>query len=473
MNNLLLRTDVYKMGHLEQTCPGTNKVYSYYCNRTDQYFEEHIFFGLQYYLKKYLTKEITVEMGVEFLKRQEQVLGRPPSAVVVEKINALCELGYLPIEIKSLPEGTSTKKGLPIYTLTNTVDGFGWVVGLVESLILKTWYPSVVATASYKYRKLVNKVFEKAVDGEADFLRDFSVHDFGYRGDQTEEGAGISGAAHLLNFIGSDTVIAYSFLEDYYNVKDGETVMASVPASEHSVACSFGKEGELDYFKNMFKVYPEGIISIVSDQYDVYKVFTEYLEILKDTILERDGKTVFRPDSGNQEHIICGDPEAEEGSNEWLGCIRLLDKAFGHTINSKGYKVLNPKVGLIYGDGMYYERYERCLNRLMDMGYSPENLVIGIGGILRNHSRDVLGVAIKSTYVEVNGVPRNIFKDPITDPGKKSMKGLLKVNPDFSVDQEVSWEQEAESILQPVFRDGKLLVDQTLEEIRERIKIQA
>lgn len=306
------------------------------------------------------------------------------------------------------------------------------------------------------------------------FLKDFTVHDFGYRGDSSEEGAALSGAAHLISFSGSDTVPALPFVEHYYDADTSGLVMASVPASEHSVMCSFGRDNEFEAFENMLKLYPTGIVSIVSDTFDVYRVLTEFAHKLKPIILDRDGKVVFRPDSGNPEFIICGNPYAPEGSNEWKGAIRLLDEMFGSTINAKGYKVLNPKVGLIYGDGMYLERYQRTLDKLKEMGYAACNLVIGVGGILRNHSRDTLGFAMKATYVEVGGIPREIEKDPVTDHKKKSHKGLLCLtlgdNLEYITLDQCSEQEEKSGLLQTVFKDGNLTRETTFTEIKNKLK---
>lgn len=471
--NPLLATDVYKMGHMEQYCPGTTKVYSYLTARTDKNFDKTVFFGLQYYIKEYLQTPLTREMGGEFLKYRALILGSN-TPEVEKKILALCNLGYFPLEIKAVEEGTVMPVKNVLMTITNTHPDFYWVVGFVESLILKLWYSITVASCCFKYRSVVEKSFEETVSEDMMFLKQFTVHDFGYRGDASEEGAAISGAAHLLSFAGSDTVPALPFVERYYGADLTGLVMASVPASEHSVMCSFGRDNELAAFENMLDTYQSGIVSIVSDTFDVYRVLTEFAFKLRNKILSREGKVVFRPDSGNPEHIICGDPTAPEGSNEWKGAIRLLDEMFGHAVNEKGYKVLNPKVGLIYGDGMYIERYERTLDRLKDMGYAACNLVIGVGGILRNHSRDTMGFAIKATYVEVNGENREIEKDPITDKGKKSHKGLLCLTYDdemnFVTADQCTAEKEKTGKLQTVFKDGKLTKEYTLTEIRGRVK---
>lgn len=471
-DNILLRTDVYKMGHMEQYVPGCNKVYSYLTARSDKTFNSTVFFGLQYYLKKYFTQAITPEMGEEFLAYRQHILGSNSQAVV-DKIRALCLLGYLPIEIKSVPEGEIMPVKNVLLTITNTNPEFYWVVGFVESLILKLWYTITVATCSYKYHQIVSKFFRDTEEPSQRMLIPFQVHDFGYRGDSSEEGAGISGVAHLLSFLGSDNVLAMKTAIDYYEAEiDGPPIMLSVPASEHSVMCSFGRDHEIDAFAHMLDLYPEGVVSIVSDTYDVYQVLTTFVTHFKDRILARNGKVVFRPDSGDPELIICGDPMAPGGSNEWKGSIRLFDEMFGSTVNELGYKVLNPHVGLIYGDGMYFDRYISILTRLKKMGYAASNLVIGVGGILRNHSRDTMGFAIKATYIEVNDEPREIEKDPITDHKKKSLKGLLSllsVRGKYLTEDCQTKEQEAASYLKTVFKDGKLIRSTSLNDIRNRI----
>jgi nicotinamide phosphoribosyltransferase len=471
--NPLLATDVYKMGHMEQYAPNCNKVYSYLIARSDKTFDKTVFFGLNYYLKEYLSIPLTPSMGEDFLKYRKIILGSN-SLKVEQQIRELCALGYFPLEIKAVEEGSVMPVKNVLMTITNTNPNFHWVVGFVESLILKVWYSVTVASCCYKYRTLVEKAFEETVGEDLMFLKDFTVHDFGYRGDSSEEGAAISGAAHLISFCGSDTVPSLPFVEQNYNADMQSLIMASVPASEHSVMCSFGRENEFAAFENMLKLYPSGIVSIVSDTFDVYRVLTEFAERLKPIILERDGKVVFRPDSGNPEYIICGDPTSQEGTNEWKGAIRLLDEMFGSTVNEKGYKVLNPKVGLIYGDGMYLERYQKTLDRMKEMGYAACNLVIGVGGILRNHSRDTFGFAIKATYVEVNSEKREIEKDPVTDHKKKSHKGLLCLtfddNMEYLTIDQCTEQQEKTGLLQTVFKDGVVTKDSYFSEIKDKVR---
>lgn len=465
--NVLLCTDVYKMGHMVQYPKGTNKVYSYLIARSDKKIPYTVFFGLQYYLENYLSQKITQEMVNEFLEYRAMILGSNPEEII-QKMNALAQLGYLPLKIKAVEEGTVMPVKNVLLTVTNTHDDFAWVVGFVESLILKVWNTITVAGYSMKLRKLCEDMATATCDNNLHV--DWQVHDFGYRGCSSEETAALSGAAHLINFRGTDTVPAVKLLKETY--KGSGLIGASVPASEHSVMCAFGQENEMEAFQNMLDQNPSGIVSIVSDTYNLWNVLQNFAVQLKPQIEAREGKVVFRPDSGNPEYIICGDPNAPAGSPEALGAIRILDQVFGSTTNEKGFKVLNPKVGLIYGDGMYFDRFEKILKNLMEMGYASSNLVVGVGGLLlQSHSRDDQGFAIKATYCEVDGQPREIVKDPITDPGKKSHKGMLSLGLENGVyttfDQCDAYEENLGQ-LKTVFENGVILNRFTLEQIRQK-----
>jgi nicotinamide phosphoribosyltransferase len=477
--NLLLCTDIYKVGHMLQYKPGTTKVYSYLTTRSDKKIPYTIFFGLQYYLKEYLSRPITKEDADEFCEYYKMILGVEPNEETKVKVYGLVELGYLPLKIKAVPEGTIMPVKNVLLTMTNTHPQFAWVVGFFESLILKLWNTTTVASYSHKLRQLCVEYADATCDNN-DHVN-FQVHDFGYRGVSSEETAALSGAAHLLNFLGTDTVPAVAFHKEYYA---GEfPIGLSVPASEHSVMCSFGRDNELDAFRNMLSLYPSGIVSIVSDTYNIWNVLTNFASQLKDEILARDGKVVFRPDSGDPEQIINGSNECNCKNDicgpmcepDCKGALQLLWEQFGGTINSKGYKVLNPKVGLIYGDGMYYDRFKRILKTMEENGFASSNLVIGVGGLLlQDHSRDDQAYAIKATYSEVNGVPFELMKDPITDSKKKSHKGLLAL---FQSEYDGSYltydqctpEMEEMGLLKTVFEDGKILVNTNLQEIRKRV----
>ena len=466
--NLLLMSDVYKLGHMRFYKKGTTKIYSYLCARSDRKESKSMFFGLQPYLQLLETK-ITKKDAKEFFEMYSSVLGVEVPRDVKKKINSLVKLGYLPLEIKAVPEGTYLENKNILASITNTHPDFAWCVGFFESLILKVWATTSVATLSFKFRKLLHDNAKETSDN--DFLVPFLVHDFGYRGVSSDETAELLGTAHLINFTGSDNIPAIRFAKVAYKAEG--FIAGSVPASEHSVMCSYGKDGELEAFKQMLKLNPTGLVSIVSDTYDFYNVMTTFVKKLKKQILKRDGKVVFRPDSGNPELILCGDPNAPEGSPENLGAVRLLEKEFGSTINSKGYKELNSKVGLIYGDGMYYDRVVRIMNKLKEMGFSTTTVVLGMGGLLlQQHNRDDLGFAVKATYAEINGESIELFKDPKTDQSKKSHKGLMKlvkINGVYSTLDQVTNEQEQEGVLELVYRNGQLTKFQTLDEIRERV----
>ncbi len=467
MENVMLRTDVYKMGHMEQYPPGTTKVYSYLLARSDKKMPSTLFYGLQYYLKLLEVKP-TQEMMDEFLVYRKRILGFDASQDVKDKLSALVKLGYIPLKIKAVREGSIIPVRNVLMTLESTVPGFHWVVGFFESLLLKVWNTCTVASYSKKLKDLCKRFADETCDDDGH--RPFQVHDFGYRGCSSDETAMLSGSAHLINFLGTDTVLALKMIIDTYGCS--EPIGLSVTASEHSVVCAYGKEREFDAFEHMLKLVPTGIISQISDTYDLWNVLTNFAEKLKSRILDRDGKFVFRPDSGDPPKIICGDGDAETGSPEWFGALRLLDKNFGSKKNKKGYRVLNPKVGLIYGDGMFYERFERTLEMMRDMKYASSNLVIGSGGILlQQHNRDDQGYAIKATFAEVNGEMRELVKDPITDHKKKSHKGLVALLKDddgryFTKDQ-CTAEEEAKSLLETVYLNGKITRTTTFDEIRK------
>jgi nicotinamide phosphoribosyltransferase len=294
------------------------------------------------------------------------------------------------------------------------------------------------------------------------------------------EDALMSGAGHLLSFTGSDTIPAIDFLEMYYNAdSDKELVAGSVPATEHSVMCMGEKESEIDTFRRLLtKLYPKGIVSVVSDTWDFWKVMTEYLPELKTEILARDGRLVIRPDSGDPVKIICGDWESPESmitSAQRKGAYELLWDTFGGTINEKGYKILDPHVGLIYGDSITRGRQAQILKLLEEKGFAFSNGVLGIGSFTYVYvTRDTYGFAMKATFGVVNGVPRDIFKNPKTDSGfKKSAKGLLMVyagkNGHLKLKDNCTQEEEQGGLLKTVFEDGVLVVETSLAEIRGRI----
>ena len=465
--NPLLCTDVYKMGHMEQYPPGTTKVYSYLQARTDKKVSATVFYGLQYYLKM-LEQPITKEMADEFLEYREMMLGFPAPQDIVDKMDALVKLGYFPLKIRAVREGSVIPVSNVLFTMENTVPGFHWLVGFVESLLLKVWNTCTVASYSRELQRMCKKYSDETCDNGEHLP--FQVHDFGYRGCSSEETAALSGSAHLIHFFGTDTVPAVKLVKETYGCEG--PIGLSVPATEHSVMCAYLEANEFQAFERILDLYPTGIVSIVSDTYNLWRVLTDFAPRLKKRILAREGKVVFRPDSGDPPKIINGDITAKIGSPEWDGCIRLLDRVFGSEVNKKGFKVINPKVGLIYGEGMYNERLNGIFGTMRDLGYASCNLVTGIGGLLlQRHNRDDQGFALKATFAEVDGEERELEKDPVTDRRKKSHKGLLALMKDgegnYYTKDRCTPEEEQASLLEDVFLDGKIVRLVTFNQIRE------
>jgi len=482
--NPLMYSDFYKTDHRRQYPDGTEVVYSNWTPRGSRIpgIDKVVVFGIQYFIKEYLVEQFNAgffdrdraEVVSEYKRRLDTSLGQ--NAVPVEHIEALHDLGYLPVEIKSLDEGTECPMRVPILTIKNTLPEFFWVTNFLETLLSAVlWGPMTSATIAKKYRGILDRYASETSD-MPDFV-DWQGHDFSMRGMLGIDAAAISGAAHLLSFTGTDTIPAIDFLERYYFADaDRELIGGSVPATEHSVMCLGGLEDEIGTFEDLiFEVYPKGIVSVVSDTWDFWKVLTEYLPKLKDRILARDGKVVIRPDSGDPTAIICGDTTAPDGSVESKGAVQLLWEVFGGTINSKGYKQLDEHIGLIYGDAITIDRCEEICDSLKQQGFASTNVVFGIGSFTYQYNtRDTFGFAMKATYGEVNGEPRNIFKDPKTDNGlKKSAKGLLLVSKEegeLVLRDEVAVADECKGELREVFKDGFITRSTTLGEIRNVLK---
>lgn len=480
--NPLLYTDGYKVDHRRQYPDNTTLVYSNWTPRKSRIegINEVVFFGLQYFIKKYIIEEFKTNffqqpkeaISRKYARRINNYLGE--NQVGVAHIEALHDLGYLPMVIKALPEGVSVPIRVPMFTMYNTLPEFFWLTNYFETLLSTTiWMPCNSATIAKQYRTILDK-YATETSSIPEFV-DWQGHDFSMRGMAGLEAAVMSASGHLLSFTGTDTIPAVDFLEEYYNANsDKELIGGSVAATEHSVMCMGTNSGEEETFKRLItEVYPNGIVSIVSDTWDLWKVLTEYLPNLKEEVLARDGKVVIRPDSGDPVDIICGNPNGES-EVEQKGVIQLLWETFGGTTNKKGYKELDPHIGAIYGDSITIERATQICERLKQNGFASTNVVLGIGSFTYQYNtRDTFGFAMKATYGEVNGEGREIFKDPITDDGtKKSAKGLIKIEKEngvYKLIDQVSWEEEQKGELREVFRDGKLLIDDSLEEIRKRI----
>ena len=481
--NPLLFTDGYKVDHRRQYPEQTTLVYSNWTPRKSRIegVEEVVFFGLQYFIKKYMIEAFTKdffsqpkdEVCQKYQRRINNYLGE--NKVGIKHIEDLHDLGYLPMVVKALPEGVSVPIRVPMLTMYNTKPEFFWLTNYFETLLSTTlWLPCNSATIAKQYRRILDKYAEET-STIPEFV-DWQGHDFSMRGMGGLEAAIISSAGHLLSFTGTDTIPSIDFFEEYYNANsDTELIGGSVAATEHSVMCMGTNEGEEETFKRLItEIYPNGIVSIVSDTWDLWKVLTEYLPNLKNEVLSREGKVVIRPDSGDPADIICGNPNGKTEA-EKKGVIQLLWEIFGGKTNEKGYKELDSHIGAIYGDSITLERAKAICERLKQNGFASTNVVLGIGSFTYQYNtRDTFGFAMKATYGEVNGVGREIYKDPITDDGtKKSAKGLIKIEKTeggYIMKDQVSWEEEQQGELKEVFKDGELLINDTLQEIRNRVK---
>lgn len=480
--------DFYKLSHRPQYPVGTEFIYSTLTPRSNKYFpraSKVVVFLIQGFIKKYLIdyfnkhffsrpKEEVIDAYVRVVK---YTLGdQNPDTKHIEELH---DLGYLPVRIKALPEGTLAPIKVPILTIENTDKRFFWLTNYLETIISTSlWQGITSATIAYEFRKLLNEYAMKTTGSHMGV--EFQGHDFSMRGMSSLESAENSGAAHLLSFVGTDTVPAILYHERYYNANiEKELVGTSIPATEHSVMCSYGDDNEFDLFKHLItEVYPNGFFSVVSDTWDFWKVITEYLPKLKNEIMNRDGRVVIRPDSGDPVLIVTGDPRFGD-TMIGKGLIECLWDIFGGTINEQGYKVLDPHIGAIYGDGITIERAEAILKILEQKGFASTNIVFGIGSFTYQvNSRDTFGQAIKATWAQVNGEERLLFKDPKTDDGtKKSQRGrvaVVKINDELYLTDGLdkkTYEANFTNIdlLEDVFVNGELVKETSLQEVRERL----
>lgn len=486
----LTSVDSYKLGHAEQYPEGITKVYSNFTPRSmshfnvpDEYKDNKIvWFGLQGFLQELdeVWKTTFFNRHVDVVLKEAEETFAPfcgPNGFDLSRVKALHRLGYLPIKIKALPEGSLVPIGVPVLTITNTKAEFFWLVNFLETwLSSELWKSSTSATTSYIYRKIIGK-YADITGGSPEFIQ-WQGHDFSVRGMSGISDAAKSGAGHLLSFTGTDNLPAVKYIQDAYKGKE-TFIGGSVPATEHSVMCAGGMESEVDTFRRLIKNYPKGIISIVSDTWDFWNVITNTAKLLKQEIESRqpdefgNGKVVFRPDSGDPVKIICGDTDAVPGSPEYKGAVECLWDIFGGTHNMHGFRTISQKVGLIYGDSITPQRCEAILKQLAAKGFASDNIVFGIGSYtFQYQTRDTFGFAMKATYVEINGIGQAIFKSPKTDSGSKnSAKGLLCVDNMFNLFQNVSPESEKDGILREVYSDGIILSKESFADIRSRLGV--
>lgn len=494
--NPLLLTDGYKLGHKSETPEGTTRTFSNLTPRGSRIGTDYaMWFGLQYAVKEYLIDRF----NEDFFDRPKDEVMEEINATVTSYLGpgfdtshfgALHNLGYLPVRIKALPEGSKVPLRTPVMTIHSTHDDFYWLTNYLETLLSSLlWMPSTSLTTAYMYRQTFNEYAEKT--GSPDFV-DFQGHDFSFRGFSSPESAIVSGMAFLTCFKGTDCIPALPALVKYYNASFSDSIGHSVPATEHALACLYtAMNGEFSYFEDLItKIHPTGIVSLVSDTYDYWSVLTDFLPKLKAQIMARDGgpdsldKVVIRPDSGDPVKIICGwhNNQLRKGTDgydvleaERKGSIEILWDLFGGTINSKGYKELDPHIGLIYGEAITPERQTQIFKMLEAKGFASTNVVLGLGSYgFQCKSRDSLGWAIKGTWAVNDGNEYNLYKDPATDNGtKKSAKGLVVVegtNGNYTFRDGVSWEEQEGGALEEVFVDGELAKEETLDGIRARVK---
>lgn len=482
--NPFLATDGYKTGHHLMYPQGTTLVYSNFTPRTNKHAPDgcdHVVsFGQQMVMK-----HIHAMFDLHFFRIAKEVvcadIKKEYSIYLnceydVSHIEALHDLGYLPIKVKTIEEGRLVPIGVPVLTIYNTLPDFYWITNFLETVISNLlWKPITSATIANKFKTDLLKWAKKTDEENIGFV-DFQAHDFSMRGMDSLWASMSSGLGHATSFLGSDSLPAIHGAIQYYGTTNDEMVICSVNATEHSVMSAGTREDEIETFRYLMKQFPTGILSIVSDTWDLWKVCTEILPALKDEILARDGKIVIRPDSGDPVDILCGKlhNKDENRNHEEKGVIELLWDVFGGAENEQGYKMLNPKIGAIYGDSINLDRANRICERLEKKGFASTNVVLGVGSFTYQfNTRDTFGFAMKATYCEVNGEGRIIYKDPVTDDGtKKSAKGLLHVSTiedkTTFIDQ-VDWEMEDSGELQLIYLDGSFENITTLTKIRERL----
>lgn len=477
----LLATDAYKLDHRRQYPQGTEVVFSNLTARGTRIpgVDVTVFFGLQPLLtqisqrwEEFFTLDDTALDAVlaEYERVVTELLGA--NDIGTDHFRILHRIGYLPLRVKAFREGALVPLRVPYFTIENTDPRVFWLTNYLETeLSAELWQPITSATIAWRNRVLLDERAEKSGDPDA---VDYQGHDFSCRGMAGIPAAAASSAGHLLNFRGTDTLSAIRYIDRYYPGDNG-IVAGSCPATEHSVMCAGGRDAEFATFERLLDLYPSGTLAIVSDTYDLWQVCTDFLPRLKSKILARDGKLVIRPDSGDPELILCGNPDAGENSPARRGVVNLLADTFGTVLNDKGYRELDPHVGAIYGDSITYERADAITANLMRQGFASTAVIFGYGSFTYQYqTRDTFKMAMKATWVQINGQGRDIQKDPVTDDGtKKSATGRLAVcrmmdSRPYLIEH-ANPEQEANQALQLVYEDGKLLRQRSFADVRDEL----
>ena len=466
-NNMILLADAYKYSHHKLYYPGTTKIYSYFESRGGL-FQDTVFFGLQYILKQYLKGPVFTKEGIDQAEAllnhvfgRTDVFDRSKFDYIVEKHG-----GRLPVTIKAVKEGAVVPVKNVLMTIENNDPECYWLTNFLETLLMQVWYPCTVATLSYQIRQIAEMYYEETASAASFTGIPFVLNDFGFRGASSVESAAIGGLAHLLNFKGSDNVLAPVYAQRYYGAGDG--LAASVPATEHSIMTLLGEAGELEVFRHILEAYPTGIISVVSDSFDIFRACSQHWGgALKETILNRKGTLVIRPDSGDPVYTL-------------LRVFDILFERFGYTINEKGYRVLPPQVRVIQGDGINIDSIRTIYSALKLNGISAENLVLGMGGaLLQKVDRDTQQYAIKCAYAVVNGESTNVQKHPLEVNGKGELVKSFKTSKSGRlqlVQTETGYQTVAEGaaadqgVLETVFINGELIREQNFSDIQANLQ---
>lgn len=460
LNNICWLTDSYKVSHFKQYPPGTERIYSYFESRSGGKYPAICFFGLQYFLETYLAGQVVTQEKIDAaadlfrLHFGSDVFHREGWEYILQTHD-----GRLPVAIKAVSEGSIVPENNVLMTVENTDPQAYWLTNWLETLLVQVWYSSTVATQSRAMKQVILNYLTATGDPA---LIDFKLHDFGFRGVTCPEQSALGSAAHLVNFQGTDSIPGLLLARKYYGC---QMAGFSIPAAEHSTITSWGEDHEVDAMRNMLMAYPTGMMACVSDSFDIFRACSDYWGgILKDQVLARDGVLVVRPDSGDPPTVV-------------VEVLKRLGAAFGETLNSKGFRVLHPKVRVIQGDGIDFAMLEKILGALQEAGWSADNIAFGSGGgLLQKVNRDTQRFAFKCSSAVVSGVARDVYKRPVTDQGKKSKAGRMKLisRPDGNV--QTVREDEAprqEDLLQEVFRNGTIVRRHTFDEVRNRARFES
>ena len=457
LDNIILLADSYKSSHYLQYPPNTTKVYSYIESRKGES-EVTLFFGLQYFIKRYLLNPITqqhIDIAETIITHHGEPFNRAGWEYILKQHN-----GYLPLRIKALKEGSVVPIRNVLIAIENTDPECFWLTSYLETAILQNiWYPTTVATRSYVIRQLLNEYHHKTSDADIQTV-DFKLHDFGQRGCSTMESAAIGGLSHLVNFLGTDTMPALLYGQWYYN----EPMAGySIPAAEHSTITSWGRENELNAYRNMLDCYgkPGKIVAVVSDSYDIFHAVSELWGRELKSLVENSGATVvIRPDSGDPTTIP-------------IKVCECLMQNYGYTINSRGYRILPNCIRIIQGDGITQESLIILLQNMAQAKMSLDNFAFGMGGgLVQMVNRDTQGFAMKCSAIEVDGHWRDVYKQPITDSGKNSKRGRFAVVQQDHAIQTIALNNlnERQDLLELAYENGKLRREQTFTDIRTLAK---